>query len=588
MDDNQAGPSGIKRHKVTVKNPKCLTVEEMMQYLYESENDEDLSDPEQDDESSESDRENDDGKCFSGLGICGMIHLVFLIVVDIVPINENIDDTKNTQTEDLIVDWQDDVINMKHFQFTGNNKMLINLPISAEPYDYFRILMDEELLSNIVTETNDYAVNLFLAKGCSERARISLWKNLTNEELLTFIGLLYHMGTINLNRIQDYWKTHRLFNLKCFSEQMGRDRFLGILRCLHFAKNPKPNQQNPDDRLYKIRPVLNYFNNKMRQIYYPGKNLCLDESLVLWRGRLVFRQYIANKRHKYGLKLYMLTEPSGLILNFAVYTGQLDALGGKGHAQKVVMHLLNHYLNKGHSVFMDNYYNSCDLATTLLSNKTYCTGTLRSDRKGTPKEVVGTKLKVGETRAKYCNGIMVGKWRDKRDVTYISTEFVNTMTEVNNKRGIAKVKPLPIDKYNKNMGGIDKQDQMMSYYPSLRKTLFWYKKLAVHVFQLLLFNSYILHQKYSGSKMNFYDFRLAVIEKLLPVLSEESNKRQVAKHIPTKIKTNDTGSRRPRKRCRVCSENKLRKDTVWECQACQDKPGLCNDPCFSLFHKNIV
>jgi hypothetical protein len=37
---------------------------------------------------------------------------------------------------------------------------------------------------------------------------------------------------------------------------------------------------------------------------------------VLWRGRLIFRQYIKNKKHKYGVKMYMLAEPWGLIHSF--------------------------------------------------------------------------------------------------------------------------------------------------------------------------------------------------------------------------------------------------------------------------------
>lgn len=113
----------------------------------------------------------------------------------------------------------------------------------------------------------------------------------------------------------------------------------------------------------------------MKEIYYPDKDLCIDESMMLWRGRLSFRQYIQNKRHKYGIKFYMLTEPSGLILKFAIYTGSLGDFGGKGHVDKTVKHLLDDKLNKGHSVYMDNYYNSYDLAKFLLSNETYCTGT---------------------------------------------------------------------------------------------------------------------------------------------------------------------------------------------------------------------
>ncbi|KAK9702549.1 Transposase IS4 [Popillia japonica] len=349
-----------------------------------------------------------------------------------------------TQILDTVGTWQDDSTSMRNFEFNETNEMLVDLPPNTEPYEYFRLLVDDDFLNNVVKESNEYAVEMFLKKGGSERARISLWKDLTREELLKFIGLIYHMGTIKLNRLQDYWKTHRLFNLKCFAEQMGRDRFLGILRCLHFVRNPRPNEPTPADRLFKIRPVINYFNDKMRKIYYPGKYLSLDESSMLWRGRLIFRQYISNKRHRYGLKLYMLTEPNGLILNFSVYTGQLDDLRGKGHTQKVVRHLMNNNLNKGHSLFMDNYYNGCELARTLLNNKTHCTGTLQSNRKGVPKEVVGTKLRIGETTAKYLDGIMVGRWRDKREVTYISTQFRNDMVEVSNRRRIVIAKPLPI------------------------------------------------------------------------------------------------------------------------------------------------
>jgi len=77
-----------------------------------------------------------------------------------------------------------------------------------------------------------------------------------------------------------------------------------ILRALHFTRNPKEGEPTPHNRLYKIQSVLNYFNSKMEEVYEPSKNLSIDESMILWRGRLVFRQYIKNKRHKYGVKSY--------------------------------------------------------------------------------------------------------------------------------------------------------------------------------------------------------------------------------------------------------------------------------------------
>ncbi|KAF0770585.1 piggyBac transposable element-derived protein 4-like [Aphis craccivora] len=81
-------------------------------------------------------------------------------------------------------------------------------------------------------------------------------------------------------------------------------------------------------------------------------------------------------------------QPAGLVLKFAVYTGVFDDMGGQGHASKVVLHLMSEKLENGHSLYMDNFYNSFDLATSLIQKNTYCTGTLRLNRKNTPVEKI--------------------------------------------------------------------------------------------------------------------------------------------------------------------------------------------------------
>lgn len=135
----------------------------------------------------------------------------------------------------------------------------------------------------------------------------------------------------------------------------------------------------------------------MANIYSPSKELSLDESMVLWRGRLVFRQYMPGKRHKYGIKIFVLTEPSGLVLRMIIYTGSGDKeVGGSGHVNKVVHKLLEGFKGVGHSVYLDNFYTSVKLAEELLHDKVYCTGTLRANRKGNPTVVLSKKIKKGE------------------------------------------------------------------------------------------------------------------------------------------------------------------------------------------------
>ncbi|XP_072376192.1 uncharacterized protein, partial [Diabrotica undecimpunctata] len=52
----------------------------------------------------------------------------------------------------------------------------------------------------------------------------------------------------------------------------------------------------------------------MMEVYSPCKELSINESMLSWRGRLSFRQYLPGKRHKYGIKFYVLAEPNGLTM----------------------------------------------------------------------------------------------------------------------------------------------------------------------------------------------------------------------------------------------------------------------------------
>ncbi|KAI4467830.1 piggybac transposable element-derived protein 4 [Holotrichia oblita] len=106
----------------------------------------------------------------------------------------------------------------------------------SEPPNNIRNFMYSDLMNFIVEETNRNALTV-LSLSTSEKARISAWKELTIDEFKIFLGLLYHMGSIQLSRIQDYWKTDRLFKLPLFRGQMSRNRFLLILSCLNFSSD---------------------------------------------------------------------------------------------------------------------------------------------------------------------------------------------------------------------------------------------------------------------------------------------------------------------------------------------------------------
>ena len=109
-------------------------------------------------------------------------------------------------------------------------------------------------------------------------------------------------------------------------------------------------------------------------------------------------------------------------------------------------------------------FNSRELARKLnIEHCTECAGTLKLNRKNIPKEVKDKKLEKGEIVARYSGPVTVLKWRDKRNVTMVSTYHSANTQRVSNK-GKETEKPLCVIDYSHKMGGVDLKDQLLHMY----------------------------------------------------------------------------------------------------------------------------
>ena len=55
------------------------------------------------------------------------------------------------------------------------------------------------------------------------------------------------------------------------------------------------------------------------------------------------------------------------------------------------------------------------------------------------------------------------------------------------------MKPNIVRACKAGMTGIDRYDQMISYYCALRKIIRWSKKVALHIFEMTIHNAYMLY-----------------------------------------------------------------------------------------------
>ncbi|KAK9727692.1 Elongation factor TS [Popillia japonica] len=74
-------------------------------------------------------------------------------------------------------------------------------------------------------------------------------------------------------------------------------------------------------RLYKLTSLLEQLIPNFQKVLVPGEELRIDETLVPFRGRISFRQYIKNKKHKFGVKLYKLCLNGGYTYDLQIYCG---------------------------------------------------------------------------------------------------------------------------------------------------------------------------------------------------------------------------------------------------------------------------
>jgi hypothetical protein len=376
------------------------------------------------------------------------------------------------------------------------------------------------------------------------------------------------MGLVQMPKLKYYWSSSQLYGSEIIRNTMPRERFELLLKFWHFSNND--NKGSNQDRLFKLRPILDLLKGRFSSVYIPGSVVTIDETMIPWRGRLLFKQYIPGKAHKYGVKIYKIAATNGYTWGFTVYTGQQDPTAGLRHAETVVMNLLDGLLGCYRTVVADNFFTTISLAKRLLEDDTYLIGTLRSNRAGAGNRIREKKLRRGEVYGRQNrDGIKLIKWKDKRDVLMISTRPSHSTTVVDsgktNFQNERIMKPQVVLDYNTGRQGIDLSDQLSAYYTCLRRSIKWYRKVAFElIFGTAIVNSYLIYKEnYATSDVTILRFRESLVQSLLLGIPAErlkpgprkkstgQTKRKLADH---KLEELERSTRDGRRRCAGCYE----------------------------------
>jgi len=491
---------------------------------------------------------------------------------------------------DIKSDWKQIDGNFINEYVFDRKIRFLNIFNKMNEYEVFENFFDNNIIRIITEESNSYLQSYLSNKSKNgeiirKEEKIYIDK-ITNENIRKYIGLIYLMGIIELPHERMYWSNDTLYHNNLFPTVMSGNLFRFLNKFLHFPKNDFKNENNRFDKLYKIQPFIDVLREKWRKNKPLLDIVTIDETMIKWTGRLSIKQYIPLKPVKYGIKVFSIADAlTGYVIDWEVYKGK------DSDTNSIIKSLINNNNIRECHVFSDSFFMNVEFIEFMKLNGNYVTGTVKKNKYGFPKVDALVVKKKDKPIFFEKNEIIYSTFYDKRVVRIASTFYSSSIMKKikynkKTKRQEEIYQPLMVSEYNKFARGVDRNNQLVSYYCIEKKSKKWYKKIFYYALELTLINSFIVYKNSSNSNISLLDYKGIIIKKLLGVSelqfknSEKSTLRMVSQyqHFLKEIENNK------RRDCIVCSDRNIRRQmTYFECDTC-NKAYCLN--CFKNYHKN--
>jgi hypothetical protein len=254
------------------------------------------------------------------------------------------------------------------------------------------------MLETVVENTNKHIDTVSVNYSDHDKYKV---KRTTLSEMKACNGLLYMAGVFKSSRqnLDDLWANDET-GMEIFRSTMRLQLFRFLLQCLRFDDRTTRAARSEVDKLAPIRQFVLTFCNKMMSHYSVGELVTIDEKLEKFIGKCPFRQYIASKPEKYGIKIYAFVDSK------IFYTQNLEIYAGKqpegpyqlSNSPADVVERISPISGSGRNVTVDNWFISVSLAMKLLKyHNLTILGTIRKNKKEIPPQLVQTNNKAINT-----------------------------------------------------------------------------------------------------------------------------------------------------------------------------------------------
>ncbi|XP_056422894.1 piggyBac transposable element-derived protein 5 isoform X2 [Hyla sarda] len=376
------------------------------------------------------------------------------------------------------------------------------MPSISSAIDFFQLFVPDNVIKNMVTQTNMYAKKFQERFGCDDA-----WVDVTLAEMKAFLGYMISTSTHHCESVLSIW-SGGFYSNKSISLVMTQSRFEKILKFFHIVAF---RSSQTIHGLYKVQPFLNSLQNGFDSYFRPSQTQVLHEPLIdedpAFIASCTERDLRKRKKRKFTLWVRQCSS-TGFICQMFVHlkegsgTDSLDTLKNKPQLHSIVAkNLCQNSCGKNYIIFTGPSITSLNLFEEFEKQDIYCCGLLssrKSDCTGLPLSMMSNTeipLSRGQYKIRMKGNMSLICWYNKGHFRFLSNAFSPFQQGVIiKKKGVEIPCPLAVEAFAAHLSYICKYDDKYSKYFISHKPNKTWQQVFWYSLSIAINNAYILYK----------------------------------------------------------------------------------------------
>ncbi|XP_070930635.1 piggyBac transposable element-derived protein 5 isoform X2 [Macaca nemestrina] len=376
------------------------------------------------------------------------------------------------------------------------------MPPSASAVDFFQLFVPDNVLKNMVVQTNMYAKK-FQERFGSDGA----WVEVTLTEMKAFLGYMISTSISHCESVLSIW-SGGFYSNRSLALVMSQARFEKILKYFHVVAF---RSSQTTHGLYKVQPFLDSLQNSFDAAFRPSQTQVLHEPLIdedpVFIATCTERELRKRKKRKFSLWVRQCSS-TGFIIQIYVHLKEgggpdgLDALKNKPQLHSMVARsLCRNAAGKNYIIFTGPSITSLTLFEEFEKQGIYCCGLLsvrKSDCTGLPLSMLtnpATPPARGQYQIKMKGNMSLICWYNKGHFRFLTNAYSPVQQGVIIKRKSGEIPcPLAVEAFAAHLSYICRYDDKYSKYFISHKPNKTWQQVFWFAISIAINNAYILYK----------------------------------------------------------------------------------------------